>query len=510
MSSPTLEPPAAALAGRWQAAILVVAIAAICCVAISGRSLWIDEACSSMKVLPPTLGGWWQELSEDRSADVQMPLYMFYVWAWARVFGTSEWSLHWANAPWFAVGALAFILAFPFGDRRRVSAACVVLLCPFTWYYLDEARPYAMQLGASLLILVALARLERGRELSNATKYGATGWDVAIFLFGVVVLSGSSLLGMVWAGSAMVAMLAFLSPGGTLRLVQRHWHLWVAATGLLLVFAGYYLWTLSLGARASAAATTTLGSVLFIGYELLGFSGLGPGRLELRSAGAAGLRSHLPLLALYAATIAMLVGAVLRQDVRKGNRRYLMLALCYVVPAAFILGVGWVAHFRVLGRHFTPLLPALLLLLVSGLAALWSHRRAWAKAVALLFCLLSLGSCLSLRFLPRHEKDNYRAAATLAKTALGRGQRVWWSAAEVGARYYGVPLTTNFVQTGAALLVLNPGRETLAPLPVPRIVVTSKPDIYDSQMALADYLREQRFEPVARFTAFTIWEKGER
>ena len=463
-----------------------------------------------MKALPPTLGGWWQELSEDRSADAQMPLYMFYVWAWARVFGTSEWSLHWANAPWFAAGALAFILAFPFGDRRRVSAACVALLCPFAWYYLDEARPYAMQWGASSLILVALARLDRARYLGDAATHMATGREVVIFLLGVVVLSGSSLLGMVWSGAAVVAMLAFLSPGGALRLVKRYWHLLAAASWLLLGFAGYYLWTLSLGARASAAATTTLGSVLFIGYELLGFSGLGPGRLELRSAGAAGLRPHLPLVTLYAATIAALVVAAVLPGVRKGNRRYVVLALCYVVPAVFILGVGYVAHFRVLGRHFTPLLPALLLLLASGLSALWSQRGAWARAVALLFCLLSLGSCLSLRFLPRHEKDNYRAAATLAKTALGRGQTVWWSAAEVGARYYGVPLTTNSTQTSAALLVLNPARETVAHSPVPRVVVTSKPDIYDSQTALAEYLREQRFEPVARFTAFTIWEKGER
>ena len=68
-----------------------------------------------------------------------MPLYMFYVWGWARLFGSSEWSLHAANVPWFIAGAVAFILAFPPGDRRRVTAACVVLLCPFAWYYLDEA-----------------------------------------------------------------------------------------------------------------------------------------------------------------------------------------------------------------------------------------------------------------------------------------------------------------------------------------------------------------------------------
>ena len=278
-----------------------------------------------------------------------------------------------------------------------------------------------------------------------------------------------------------------------MSLARRYWYLWLAAGGLLVVFAGYYLWTLSLGARASASATTTLGSVCFVGYELLGFGGLGPGRLELRTAGLAALRPYLAWLGLYGVAIAILMGAAVLQEIKGRNRRHLVLALCCVLPPAFILAVGCVAHFRVLGRHFAPIVPVFLLLSASGLAWLWSRRGAWARVVALAFCGLSLLSCLSLRFSPRHEKDNYRAAAALARTALSKGQSVWWNAAEVGARYYHVPLTTDPGRRGAALLVLNPARGTLSHLPLPQVIIASKPDLYDGQSALAEFLREQAF-----------------
>jgi hypothetical protein len=497
-----------------------VAVVVVGCVAISGRSLWIDEACTATKAVPPTLGGWWQALSQDRSADLQMPLYMFYVWGWARLFGSSEWSLHSANVPWFLAGAVAFILAFPPGDRRRSTAACVVLLCPFAWYYLDEARPYTMQLGATLLVVASLVRLGRGSDVGPLTPSlspsegervsfrAGEGLDVALFLSGQVVLCGSSLLGMVWAGGALAAMPALLALRRVVNLVKRYWYLWLATSTLLVVFAGYYLWALSLGSRASASATTTLESVCFVGYELLGFGGLGPGRLELRTAGLAALRPHLIWLALYGVAIAILIGAAVLREVKGRNRRHLVLALCCGVPPAFILAVGCVAHFRVLGRHFAPIVPVVLLLSASGLAWLWSRRGAWARVVALAFCGLSLLSCLSLRFSPRHEKDNYHAAAAWARTALNKGQLVWWNAAGVGAQYYDVPLTTEPGRGGAALLVLNPARGTLNHLPLPQVIIASKPDLYDGQSALAEFLREQRFQPAVKFNAFVIWERS--
>jgi hypothetical protein len=503
--------------------LAVAAVVVVGCVAISGRSLWIDEACTATKVVPPTLGGWWQALSEDPGADAQMPLYMFYVWGWARVFGSGEWSLHSANVPWFLVGAAAFITAFPLGDRRRVTAACVVLLCPFAWYYLDEARPYTMQLGAALMIVAALVRLAGTNPNGNiqhptsniqhsikGQAESVAGACVALFLFGLIGLAGSSLLGMVWAGAALAAMPVLLSPHRVMGLAKRHWRMWLAAVGLLMVIAGYYLWVLSLGTRPSGSATTTLASVCFIGYELLGFGGLGPGRLELRTAGLAALGFHLAWLTLYGVAIAIPIGAAVLRDIDFRNRRHLVLAFCCSLPPAFILAVGCLAYFRVLGRHFAPILPVLLLLSASGLAWLWSRRGAWGRIVILAFCGLSLLSCLSLRFSPRHAKDNYRAAAAWATTALDKGKRVWWSASPVGAQYYHVPLTNDSDRGDAALLVLNPARGTLSHLPLPEVIIASKPDLFDGQAALAELLREQGFQRASNFNAFDIWESRGR
>ena len=489
---------------RWAGFAFAAAALAISLVAISRRSFWLDEAATVVHAIQPTLAAWWQQLVQEKAANLQTPLYMLYIWGCGKLCGSGEWTLRLANLPWFVAGATAFIMAFPQGDRRRPIAACVTLLCPFAWYYLDEVRPYAMQLGASLLVVASLARLERNSPLAEARDAAHSAW----FLFGIVVLSGSSLTGMIWAGAALLATPAVLSWTRIISLVKQQAALWLAAGGMLLFLGGYYLWTLTLGARASAAATTTLGSALFIGYELLGFGGLGPGRLAMRSAGPAALRPYLVWLALYAAPTVILIGAGLRQLLGHGSRRPLAAGFCCCLPAAFLLTVGLVAHFRVLGRHFTPFLSVLLLLFTVGGSALWSRRSAWVRGAVLLFCALSLASCLSLRFLPRHEKDNYRAAAAFAKTALRNGQSVWWNAAQEGAQYYGVPTATLPGRGGGALLVINPTRETLTGLPAPQVIIASKPDVYDNQAALAEYVREQGFRLERSFTAFVIWRRG--
>ncbi len=485
---------------------LAVATAAlgVALVAISCRSLWLDEAATAVQAMQPTLAAWWQLLVQEKTAHLQMPLYMLYMWGYERLCGSGEWTLRLSNLPWFVAGATAFILAFPSGDRRRPIAALMALLCPFAWYYLDEARPYGVELGVSLLVVAALVRLGQNSSSGGAGDKA----PVAGFLFGLVVLSGCSLIGMIWAGAALLAMPAILSWTRFLNLVKQQAAWWLVAGSLLLFLGCYYLWTLTIGARASGVATTTLDSTLFVGYELLGFSGLGPGRLALRSTGSAALWPYLVGLAIYAIPIALLLGAALWQLLKHRHRKHLVLALCCVVPSVFLLAVGWVTHFRVLGRHFTPFLPVLLFLFTLGGSALWSRRSAWTRGVVLLFCALNLVSCLSLRFLPRHEKDNYRAAAAVARTALRRGQTVWWNAAPEGARYYGVPIATRPGCQGEAVLLMSPTRETLVGLPMPQVIVASKPDIYDGQMALAEYARGRGFQPETNLTAFVTWRRA--
>jgi hypothetical protein len=503
MTSPEPHHPASCEARPVQAVLIIAAAVLICLVAMSGRSLWIDEAATAVRAMQPTLSSWWQAMAQEKTGCLQMPLYMLYTWGWARLFGSSEWSLHLANLPWFVAGAAAFTLAFPAGDRRRPIAACLVLLSPFAWYYLDEARPYAMQLGTSLLVVASLRRLAEGSSSGDTRNAG----QVTLCLLGITALCGSSLFGMIWAAAAIAALAVLFSRAQLAALLRRHCWLWLAGAGPVLLFAIYYAWTLKVGARGSGAATTTWGSVFFAGYELLGFAGLGPGRLEMRSTGLTALQGHWTALALYAIATGILIGAAVLQGLKFGNRKHLAIALCCTIPAILMLGAGWALHFRVLGRHLAPFAAALLLVLTCGASGLWSRGAGWARLAAVFFCVLSLVSCLSLRFSARHAKDNYRMAAAIAKTALRNGWAVWWNAAEEGARYYGVPVTTRAGANGEALFVMDPTRDSLSTLPMPQLIVASKPDLYDGQMAVAEYIRDRGYSPVERFTAFVVWER---
>ena len=184
---------------RWAGFAFAAAALAISLVAISRRSFWLDEAATVVHAIQPTLAAWWQQLVQEKAANLQTPLYMLYIWGCGKLCGSGEWTLRLANLPWFVAGAVAFIMAFPPRDRRRPIAACVTLLCPFAWYYLDEVRPYAMQLGAALFIFASLLQIRCAPEGSSQERR----WVVA-FCFGSLVLAASGMLAMLWLVAAIL------------------------------------------------------------------------------------------------------------------------------------------------------------------------------------------------------------------------------------------------------------------------------------------------------------------
>src|SRR5690349_21526597 len=185
-------------------------------VAISDQSLWIDEALTACKSQQPTLPGWWHAIITEKASDLQMPLYMIFMWVYEKACGSSESVLRTANLPWFAFGMVAFVTSFS-SSRQRVFAALVTAGSPFAWYYLNEARPYTMQLGAALVVFAALYRLGRvqngqfkhaewrgGGRSDEAESLANISVSVWGFFLGIIVLCGSSMLGMIWAAAALI------------------------------------------------------------------------------------------------------------------------------------------------------------------------------------------------------------------------------------------------------------------------------------------------------------------
>ncbi len=495
-SSDARQPPV----WSWPLAVLVCVATAVA--AISGQSFWIDEACNGWKSSQPTFSEWWREMVKWDGSDLQMPLYMGYAWVWEKVFGHTEWWLRAANLPWFALGLLAV-------PRRQMALLVAIAVSPFAWYYLDEARPYAMQMGATLLMLGALYHLAETRAGDEANASAAKRWT-GCFCAGFLVLAGSSLLGVVWDGAALGAALAILGWRRVLALGRQNPAAVVIPALGLLALAPYYFWTLKVGARA-AQIPSGMGNALFAGYEVAGLTGLGPGRLQIRAEGRLAVFAPYAMpLAIHATLTAIVFLAGCRYSIQR-SPRHLWLGVASAVGAAtaFLVVAGFVTQFRILGRHFAPLVVFILLLMGAGIRALWG-RGALGRAVALMFLLVSLASAMSMRWAQRHVRDDYRGAVAVAQAALGRGERVWWCADQVAGHFYGLQLSSieSADAPGEARLLINPSAEELAGLRPPELLVISKADLYDNTGAARAYLKKGGYRQVQVLPAFTFYRKG--
>jgi len=468
-------------------------------IAISGQSLWIDEACAAAWWgNQPTLSAWWLTTVQDHTSEAQTPLYLLYIWGFAKVFGLAEWTLRAANLPWLILGFWAWMRTCGERERFKWGLAVVAASSPFLWYYLNEARPYIMQAGCIFLIAAA------ARQLYTAP----TRFWLAAFCLGTVGLYGSNMLGAFWAGAAVATTLCVLGWNRIKPLARTHWLIGLVT---LLFFAGfglYYLWTMKHGNRATGGIMDVK-NIGFIFYELFGFEGLGPGRLEIRGGGLGVFLPYVWGLAAYALILIPVVLAGAREIIQRVPIRMVLYSILFFGGVfVFLVLVGVFMHFRLLGRHCTPLLVLVVCLLGMGVARLWSSRHGWAKGWVVLFVGLSLASSLSLRFAPRHTRDNYRDAAAIAKQALQNGKTVWWNANERGAAYYHLPLATNGAAADQALWLVNPSREMLRMAVPPDVIIASRPDVYDGGGALAEFVTQAHYRLGTNLMAFTVWESG--
>jgi hypothetical protein len=473
----------------------------VCGVAISNRSYWIDEAISVYWAKVQSLPDLWRGLRAEGNANLQVPLFYLFAWGWEKLAGPGEIAMRAGNLLWFLIGVA--VLSRAFAKERLVcwGILLAVLSSPFAWYYLDEARPYSMQLGASLVVLACLYRLTL---LRTETLQGEWLWVTALCL-GSVILAASGLIAMMWLGSYIAAAVLSTPKESQVRLLRTHWLLWTITLFVLAGIGCYYLWTLSLGARATTG-TMDLKTASFVVYELLGFLGLGPSRLALRSDALTGLRPWLPWLGLYGFVLLLMIIPGWQHIRASISRRACFCwAAAFLAVATFIFAIGVRVGFRVLGRHCTPLLPILLVPIGAGIAT-WLARKDWiGRSVVLAFLGLSVLSCLNLRFSQRHAKDDYRSAASLASAALAKGETVWWNADRYGALTYGIALREHTAKPHAADLFFDPPEGFARNLAKPDMVVTSKTDIFDRRGGMQDFLAGAGFRPVATLTAFTIW-----
>jgi len=487
---------------RVTVAVLATLVAAF--LAVSADSLWIDEAFSAHFAVAPDLAGWWRTLKATGPPDVQMPLYMGFLWAWEKLFGSSEWALRAANIPWFLLAQAAYWVGLRRWPRLQLAAVLCGACDPFLWRYFNEARPYAMQYSGAAVVVSCLAWLagESGPVLIGG------GWLFA-FGGGLFVLCASVTLGIPWAGAAVLSFLCLAWRGA--RIARSLSAIAVCAAWVLALggLAAYDVWTSGHTPGGTLRYDHRLGTLCFAAYELLGFTGLGPSRISVTE-------EHEPSvffpfigsLTLFAILLAGMVAFAVRAFFSNVDTRRAWAAVSYLAPPLLILSAiairrGWHAT----GRHFTPASPVIVLTVALAIAAAWREKSRWRVGWTGAFLLVWLISSLEVRFAMRHRRDDYRDAARTALTALAQGKHVWWVAADLAGRYYHLPLTGNPRDAARAYEISCPKWPAIADLPAPDEVFLSKPPIFDPSDNVTAYLRLHHYHPDGELPAFTIWEK---
>ena len=434
----------------------------------------------------------------DKGSDLQMPFYMFYLWGWAKVFGTSELALRAANIPWFVAAILALCWGLARDRQLRICVLVIALTNAFLWYYISEARPYTVLFAFSAMTFAALFRLRRSANLSPEFQ-SIFGW----FCFGMVGTCATNLIAVPWAIAALCAFIWWSGWRFSFEKALRSPWVFGLTAITLTGLAFYYLWTLRAGARASDVARTDLTNLAFAFYELVGLSGIGPGRLALREQGVRALSDYAPYLLAGGMAIFAFSAAALIELRNKVTRRDLtFFGICTIFPLTLLILMAEVAHMRLLGRHFVPLLPFLLVFLGVGFRRLLFAPSIWLRASACFGALILAVSALEIRFATRHQRDDYRGAATIARQAIADGQKVWWAADITAAAYYAVPLNSPLLTVG-----INLNDPSFKLLSAPDVVCLSKPDIYDPDAKIRRYLREHYLKVTRELLAFQIFER---
>lgn len=480
-------------------------------VAISDQSLWIDEANSAVKAMQST----WEEFREamtlDRSSDLQMPFYMAGLWGWEKLFGSSEFTLRAFNLPFFVLALLAITRCMEIPRIQKVFFVLFACVSPFLWAYLDEARPYILQFCGAVLAMTGLLNAAQPGHSQPSARLPLR--DLILFSAGILVLCGSSLIGVIYSFFFGLAFIVAWLRRESISAFFKRADFWIVAvvSAILLAALGvYYFWTLQIGAKASGVGKTNLLSIGFAVYEFLGFSGLGPGRADLRENPVAALKGNLPFLAAFAAIsgVFFLVGAkcLLKRSTQPNNESRGDIFPVRLIGGTALLCTGVVVllgifgQFRIVGRHFMPLFPFFLLLISILAVALWESEKKLLRGVVCLILLASLASALAFRFSPVHAKDDYRSAAAEAREVLDEGGVVWWAADPAGAEYYGLPKMMRGVPvlwkdsaSAVSVIVSNLPETDLAQLPPPTLVIISKPDIYDNSGTISRFLKQNSF-----------------
>lgn len=428
-----------------------------------------------------------------------MPLYMLSVWCWGQLVPASEVALRASNLVWLAI-LLAGCLYIARIPTYRLFPLLIVVQ-PFLWRYVNEFRPYAMQMSCAVWQMAALLDFHEDRNRRGR---------VSVWMLSSWCVCASNMLGVVQTALTGFVIVAL---HGRRRLgpSRSEWYVLAAGCAAFGLLGGYFLHTLTAGAGGARLWTLSPVNLGFALYELCGMNGLGPSLLMLRDAALVGVEEVIALMRPFLAQILLfcmaLGSSVLLGLCSLGGNRDVRdrVVLLGVMLAGGLVGIYILAAFvrwPFWGRHLASFFPSYILLLSCLSSLIWQHKR--GRLLVIIALLFAGYSALSLRFATRFAREDYRQAAHYATKMARDGEDVWWIAYKAAGAFYGLDFSTN--QGVSTIPDLN--LEDVAVYPA--TVILNRPDAFDPEGKVLGFLKAHEYTQAPEgITGFTVWKRPE-
>lgn len=392
----------------------------VCCFSLHDQSFWIDECCTALCALQPDMQECWAKICGIGGSDAQIAFYYYLLFLWHQVTGAeSEWALRLFNVFWVLLAAWFF--------RKEPRALLLLMVSPFLIYYTEELRPYILQIAASCGVSMLFYQVSRGAPVKFHALFGT-----------LFFLCLTSLTGVAWALGFAAAFLVMATPQFGSR------SFWKAACWWMIPFAvlaGYYVYTLTLGARAVEISSSWMVNAGASAYELMGLTGWGPPRTELRQYTTFASLWNVGGLKLAAAaglviTAGLVYGMVRWKKESAGPVLPALLVLLLIPGAVFLYGTE-AMNFRFSGRHCAPLLPVLCLIWSRTWSWNWRFPSLIRPVLFILMMAVWLVSDFRIRFNSMYSREDYRMAVSYCTSLQEDEINVLLVCNEYGSEFYG-------------------------------------------------------------------------
>jgi uncharacterized membrane protein len=159
---------------------------------LSTRGIWLDEA-TSVKQAKMGLGAMLDDLG---ATDVHPPLHHLVLWVTVRIAGTGELAVRLPSLLAMTVLIPAMFLAGRdlFDRRAGLAAAGLATVAPFTVWYAQEARMYALFMLFALIAAWYQVRIIRGGPARDWIVYGASAVALIYTQYFGLLFVGAQLL----------------------------------------------------------------------------------------------------------------------------------------------------------------------------------------------------------------------------------------------------------------------------------------------------------------------------